>query len=163
MIYDVNFSDAAKKLSPPNKREPKLLAWLKVLLQPIQSLRDSIFNIYKAELFKKAGYNGQKIVLNRLLNDYLEITENPKVYIEEYSFNDSFVCFENPIISSKAYTDKLYSVNYIYTSYTPVDKDFIVYIPLDNWNATSALQKVEFESIIRDYKLYGTLHEITTF
>lgn len=45
-IYDVDFSQAEEQLTPPDKREPKFLAWLKALIYPVQWLRDVFFNEY---------------------------------------------------------------------------------------------------------------------
>jgi hypothetical protein len=163
MIYDINFSDAASKLSPPNKREPKLLSWLKALLAPLQSLRDNIFDTYKSDLYKRARRNGQKIVLCKVLDNYLSITSEPKVYISDITTNTGFVVFDSSVLSSKVYSDQIYSDAYVYSGYTYSAYDFVVNVPSAAYALATDKEKDEFNQIIKDYKLYGTRYYITTY
>jgi hypothetical protein len=46
-IYDYNSNTVAEQLTPPTLRGSKFLAWLYVLVKPIQDLHDLIFSDYK--------------------------------------------------------------------------------------------------------------------
>jgi hypothetical protein len=45
-IYNIDFSLAAERLSPPAKRKTVYLGWMKVLLAPLQWLRSFVFENY---------------------------------------------------------------------------------------------------------------------
>lgn len=45
-IYNLNTDNFGKQLTPPYKRLPRYLAWISVLLSPIQWLHDLFFNNY---------------------------------------------------------------------------------------------------------------------
>lgn len=45
-IYDIDFNLQAENIIPPDKRKPKLLAYLKALILNVQTLRDRFFNYY---------------------------------------------------------------------------------------------------------------------
>lgn len=45
-IYDINFSQLGRNLLPPNKRNTKMVAWITVLLYPLQYLRDLVLGDY---------------------------------------------------------------------------------------------------------------------
>lgn len=45
-IYDITYSAVISNLLPPQYRTSKMLAWLNVLIYPLQWLRDKLFGIY---------------------------------------------------------------------------------------------------------------------
>jgi len=46
-IYDIDFSKFAPQMLPPDKRYTRSVAWLKILLSPIQYLRNLYFGSYR--------------------------------------------------------------------------------------------------------------------
>jgi hypothetical protein len=46
-IYDIDYSKYAVQMLPPDKRFTKQVAWVKILLSPIQYLRDLFFGSYR--------------------------------------------------------------------------------------------------------------------
>ena len=46
-IYDINFNNAAPSLLPPDKRFSKQVQWVRMLLSPLQYLRDLWFGSYR--------------------------------------------------------------------------------------------------------------------
>ncbi len=46
-IYDVNYKETARQLLPPDKRGPRMKAWLGALLAPLQYLRDLWLGDYR--------------------------------------------------------------------------------------------------------------------
>lgn len=46
-IYDANYYQLSANAMPPNKRLPKYLLWIFVLVSPFNWLRDVIFNVFK--------------------------------------------------------------------------------------------------------------------
>jgi hypothetical protein len=56
-IYDLNTDNFNKQLTPPTKRKPDVYAWGKVLLSPLQWLRDLFFDSYAAGNTAQKSYN----------------------------------------------------------------------------------------------------------
>jgi hypothetical protein len=46
-IYDIDFSKVAPQMLPPDKRFTKTVTWVKILLSPLQYLRDIWFGSYR--------------------------------------------------------------------------------------------------------------------
>ena len=46
-IYDIDFSRLAPQMLPPDKRFTRIVAWVKILLSPLQYLRDIWFGSYR--------------------------------------------------------------------------------------------------------------------
>jgi hypothetical protein len=46
-IYDIDFTDLAKKVSPPDKRKPIIVAWFTAILKPLQYLGDLWLGDYR--------------------------------------------------------------------------------------------------------------------
>lgn len=46
-IYDINFDDFAVQMLPPDKRYVRMTAWVRILLSPLQYLRDLWFGSYR--------------------------------------------------------------------------------------------------------------------
>ena len=79
-IYIIQFSLIWEKLYPPHLRKALHLAWGTVIIAPLQSLRDLIFNEYANGSFAPKYDNatayvvGDKVYLNRVLYQCIEAT-----------------------------------------------------------------------------------------
>lgn len=47
-IYDINFNTLAVQVIPPDKRYSRMVAWVRMLLSPLQYLRDLWFGSYRS-------------------------------------------------------------------------------------------------------------------
>ena len=71
--YLVNFAKVAELLLPPFLRNPKMLAWLKALVKPIQVINTD-FLAFIRRIRYRIRFNGQVIYLEHLLNDFYDPT-----------------------------------------------------------------------------------------
>jgi hypothetical protein len=46
-LYDVDYTDVGQQLLPPDKRWPRMSAWVKAILIPVQYLRDLVLGVYR--------------------------------------------------------------------------------------------------------------------
>jgi hypothetical protein len=76
MIFNVNYSNFAKKLIPYFLRKPKFLALIESFMAPLQSLNFRFIEFRKSIEFKLA-FNAQIIYLEQYLNT---VHPNPGVY-----------------------------------------------------------------------------------
>ena len=69
MIYDFDIDSNAVELLPPDKRANNSIAFIRGLLSPLQTARDTFFGTYyHNDLKYRINYNGQRIVLEYALN-----------------------------------------------------------------------------------------------
>lgn len=73
-MFTVDFEKIGVHLLPSFLRKPKMLAWFRILLRPMQIVNNSLQQ-YVEKKRKEIHWNGQSIVLERALN----ITFNPGV------------------------------------------------------------------------------------
>jgi hypothetical protein len=157
-LYDINFGNVSNLLLPPSKRKPKIKAWLRALLQPLQGLRDDIFVTYKADILKRIKYTGQTIVLESILNDFYSITNDPFIYIENVT-KDNF----NAYVGAGSETEMFvgndgFTNSYIGTTYTIEDTNFIIHVPVG-----LVFVEAELRDLVDSIKPYGTNYTIETY
>jgi len=68
-IYDITYTTQVKRITPPDKRKIKMLAWLNALTNPVQWCRDLLFDAYakgsSAALWQDIAYSkGDRVVYN---------------------------------------------------------------------------------------------------
>ena len=73
-IYDINFSTFAAQLLPPDKRFTRTVAWVKILLSPLQYLRDLWFGTYRT------GSTAPQWVNTSPYNKYAQVKYNKIIY-----------------------------------------------------------------------------------
>ena len=65
----LNFINIINQLLPPFKRQPIMIAFLKVLTTPLQSLNDWISNTYYPDVTRRTKWNAQILLFSKALND----------------------------------------------------------------------------------------------
>jgi hypothetical protein len=155
--YSVFFGGVAELLLPPSKRQQKRLALLRSVLEPLQALRDVIFNTYRLDIIRRTRYSAQVIVFERILNDFFNITSSPKIYISNTSAAGQPLYFYR---SDEGYEPVYFdNVQYFISSeeYNPTT-DFTVNVPV-------FLQGQEqiIRSVVNRYKLAGTRYQISFY
>jgi hypothetical protein len=67
-IYNINYNELARQLTPVRMRKSKHLAWLKVLLSPIILLYGAFLG-FRNKILYELSFNGQVCRLEAALND----------------------------------------------------------------------------------------------
>lgn len=137
--YDVDYSLQSERLCPPKRRTPILLAWLKVLMLPLQQMHDAFFTVFMPEIVEEIKYNGRTIVLEAILNKVYgtQFRIDPDVsdifIVNNVGAGNIVYLSENGDSNTITYFgDHTYDTNTIYlgdpVDYMPVF-DFTVYVP----------------------------------
>lgn len=133
-IYDINFNIFVNENLPPNKREEKQKAWLGALVTPLQTLHDDIFNVYRPDVIARAKHNGQKIIMESVLNSTFGVVAPPYIYIDNTGDDKRPETFYNEFegyppqtfFNESELEPPFYFVN---QSETIQNNDFKVYVP----------------------------------
>lgn len=130
-MYNINFSQLISDLLPAFQRKQKMLAWLEVLLTPLQSLYNS-FLTYRNTTAYSIGFSGQVLSLEYLLNDvYFDDGTVRLIYIEDGERQEPLYVFQQ-LENQAAYfhnDGEDYDPVYLYNSDEPTGYDFVVWVP----------------------------------
>lgn len=161
MRYFFNYFDYVKQALLPDKKKPRILAFLESLLAPVQALNDD-FETYIPIARRKATFTGQVVYLERLLNDEFDPTLR-RIYIADGQANvlPPFVfnkVEQRPaIIYNKAENATPF---YLYNSSEYfTEPDFIIMVPASVLNP--AIQ-VRIERQVNQYKQAGKNFQVQT-
>lgn len=156
-IYDLTFIKQIRRLLPITKRKIKRISWIRDLLEPLQTLKDQIFNVYRPDVVERAKYNSQTIVLEYILNKKFDATLK-RIYI---------VNFLTVLIYQYFYKKSENKPNYFYKksegkpfylykgSEYAIDFDFIVHCPVG-----LAGQDKQVRAEIEKYKVVGVNYTV---
>ncbi len=160
MIFNWDINNSAQQDMPPQLQKPKHFSWLKALLFPILSLKETFIQ-YRLDTLKKMHYNGQVIVLENLLNDLYDATLRririvttydllAPPYLLQQNENQPLYVFTqaeytaNPLMP-KVYLHNESELNSLY--------DFIVEAAA---GSLTAIQIVRLKGTVNYYRLAGT-------
>ena len=182
-FYNVDYTMAGERLSPPFIRQPKYLAWIKSILTPLQQLRDNIFNTYYYDggtdfttgltnfgLNERLKYNSQTILFEYYLNKKFNITSAPFIYIKNFvgGLDTVYLTDQNGDIptyvgDSPNQVDTIFIANE--DEYLP-DNDFTVFVPTAVYTTLGA-SNPERDAVVQievdKYKIIGTKNNITAY
>ena len=137
--YDVDYSLLSERLCPPKRRTPILLAWLKVIITPLQQMHDAFFTVFMPEIVEEIKYNGRTIVLEAILNKVYETQFRTDPAVSDIYIVNNVGLGNIVYLSEKGdsntvtyFGDTVHNANTIYlgdsVDYMPVF-DFTVYVP----------------------------------
>jgi len=86
-IYNINFADFVIDYLPPDKREPVNKSFITALLAPVQTLHNDTFFTFKPLIEEQTKHNGQRILMESILNDTFGVTAAPLIYIDNSGDN----------------------------------------------------------------------------
>lgn len=156
-IYDLTFLKQIRRLLPVRKRKIKRISWIRDLLEPLQTLKDQIFNVYRPDVVERAKYSSITIVLEYILNKKFDATLK-RIYIVNFLTILIYQYFYKKSESKPNYFYKKSEGKpfYIYkgTEYT-IDFDFIVHCPV-----TLAGQDKQVRAEIDKYKVAGVNYTV---
>lgn len=157
-IYQIDFELQAKRILPPKKRYPVMIAWLIALLKPLKILRNDIFDTYRPDIVERMAYNSQTIVLEAMLNKRYGIISSPFIYIinQLIDSNGMFISLTTP--ASDYVPEDYTGLSYVGISYSLTDVDFIIRIP----SAISFLDG-EVRAFVDRYKTLGTTYLVQSY
>lgn len=125
------------------KGNGSLLRFIQALLKGLQSLNNT-FNTYTQSIQENIKFNGQKIYLQRRLNDLYDNTQRRIYIVSEQGIETKYI-YRN----SELQTDYIYRISEAQTPFyvgrkaeSGAEYDFIVYVPIsllyndDAFNAT---------------------------
>ena len=92
-VYIISYSEFIKILVPTFLREPKTLAWLNALTQPVKTLY-SIFFSWKEQVVYDSQHEGSVVSLEKVLNDAFD-PENRGIYILNAEVLDTSHLYDN--------------------------------------------------------------------
>ena len=150
---------------PPDKREDKEISWLNALLAPLQTLHDDTYLVYRPDVTTRAKNNGQKIIMESVLNSVFGVAGPQFIYIDNTGDNvtpDVFYNESEGIAAVTLYNESeaqppLYFNN---ESELTNNREFVVYVPLAIFNTYGeALIKEEVDRL----RPYSTFYTITTY
>lgn len=162
MKYDFNIFNHNKKALPVGWSKPRILAFLKAILKPVQLLEDN-FVALVSKSRREANFTGQVIYLEHLLNDKFDPTQR-RIYIDDGQENILPPFVFNKIEDRPNYLYNksenkpkfyLYNKSEFFTS-----ADFVVFVPSSI--LTASLQ-IEIERQVNYYKQAGKIFEVQGF
>ena len=156
MNYNINISTMCEMLIPRVLRKPRIKAFIKSIIAPIQTLNDQ-FNTWSLSVRRKLSYNSQVIYLEKLLNDIFDNTSrriyvqttNQSIDLELYNTEEGIV--KQYISNASESSESIY----IFNNDEVISYDFIVYIPLD-----IITQSTRVSGFVNSLKLAGIRFEI---
>lgn len=160
-IQNINFNRLAGLLLPTSLRKSKLVAWLKVLVSPIDTLHYN-FRQKRAKDLYNLAHNGQVCYLRKVLNDSFDPTLRRIQITDGNRFTPQYIYTE------AEQKDKYLGAMYLRDDSVFADTgvDFLVLVPLEVWNtykteiSISTYRFYDIESIIDYYKLASKRYKI---
>lgn len=130
-MYSIDWDKLISDLLPAFLRKPKMLAWLQVLLTPLQTLYNTFITYRNATAFS-IGFTGQTMSLEYLLNyTYFDDGTLRLIYIEDGERREPLYVFQQSE-NQPAYfhnDGEDYDPVYLYNSEEPTGYDFVVWVP----------------------------------
>ena len=168
-MFDFNFLTLFELLFPTFMRVEPLTSWLRILLTPLQELKE-LFDAFRQSSSDKLVYHFQVIYMEKLLNDTFNPNGSSPIYIEDVDeeINPTFL-FRKSEGGHKSY---LYHKNevehtpaYLYhKSEFMAQNDFVINVPqvvYDDLQANATLPQMY--ALINFYKMAGKKYIIQSY
>lgn len=153
MWYNLELSKLVELLTPTFLRSPTQLAWLRLMVAPLDQVLDWFTNSRRDNLYNLA-HNSQKCYLRAVLNDRFDIAlrriklEDGNKFKRQYIYTDGE---QKPKFLGKMFL-------YDDADYSDTGVDFIVLVPSDLQYNT-----YEMQALIDFYKLASKRYKIQTY
>jgi len=138
-IYNLDFDLLIKEYLPPDKRKPVEISWLNALLAPLQTLHNDTFLVYRPYIIGQAKQNGQRIIMESILNDVFNVTGPQFIYIDNSGNNilpDIFFNESEGLTPFVFYNESEGQPPAIFNNESEVtnNRRFVVFVPLAIYN-----------------------------
>lgn len=151
----LNIINIIQNLLPPTKRQPILVAFIKALSAPLQSLNNWIADVYYPDVERRTRWNAQVMLFSKLLNDLHNAGNyTNRIYVDAGVADRENIYFYNqreavPVyFSNQAENLPVYLYNEIEYE---APYDFVV-----NYPSTLEPKVKQIESSVKKYKIIGT-------
>lgn len=155
-IFEIDFSKLTRLLMPPRLRKTRHMAWLQVLMYPVNTLfqqfrRNRDANLYRLKITPQVVY------MERLLNDRYDIAGRRIRITDAMSYAAVYIYQEAEAKDHALYMESEARPTYLYTESEIGDStaDFIVMVP-----AVLSFNENEMTALIDAYKLAGKSYKI---
>lgn len=164
-LYDLNFEIFVNEYLPPNKRAPIQKSWLNALMAPQQALHNDIFGTFYPDIIARSKQNGQKIIMEDVLNSVFNVSGPSFIYIDntgddkrpEVIFNE-FEGYPPSILFNESEGQPAFF--FINQSETVQSNDFKVYVPAATY---SAFGEARIAAEIDRLRPYSTTYVIISY
>lgn len=164
-IYDLDYSILISEFLPPDKREDVQKAWLLAMHDTVIENHDDIFNVFRNDIISQTKHNGQKIIMEDVLNTTFNVVGPPFIYIDNtgddkgpQTFFNDFEGYPAEIFFNESEAQPAFF--FFNESETIQNKDFKVYVP-------SAIYTAEGEARIRSevdrLRPYATQYTVISY
>ena len=174
-IYNLDTDFVGENLMPPQLRTTKHLAWLKVILKPLNWFNTK-FSLYRngdpsslisSEFIgvdERIIYSSQKMLFEYLLNRYFATTG---IYIDNnfIGADNNFVMGASSSSSSSMPNNSAYSDTYMGEQpyYTTSQNDFTIYVPTAFYTGLGTYNEQLIRAVADKYVLAGITYNVTDY
>jgi hypothetical protein len=95
-MFEIDFEILVSYLTPKFLRQPRLLAWARVLLSQVKAVYD-LFVVYRASSNYRAAHNSQTCFLRKVLNDEFDQAERRIEIIGGIEGNITYLSAVTPV------------------------------------------------------------------
>jgi hypothetical protein len=150
-IYNIIYSKLIQWLTPKLIRKAKLMAWLGIVITPVQFLYQDLLR-FRTQKVYELGITPQVCYLKKLLNDRYDVADR-RIIIEDAIEQDPVYLFKRSESKPKYFYKR--SENNPVTFYTRGESgglrnDFVVKVP-----GAIVFPMAEMKSLVQSYKLAG--------
>lgn len=161
-IYNLNMQNVVTEYLPPDKREPVEISWLTALLAPLQTLHNDTYLVYRPYITGRAKQNGQRIILEDVLNTTFGVVGPQFIYIDNSGnnilpkifFNESEALPPTYLHNESELSTPFYLHN---ESEITNNRNFVVFVPLAVFNVVGAIAISEEVDRLRPYSTFYTI------
>ena len=164
-IYNVDYTILINELLPVDKRKPIHKAWLKAMHKTVIENHTDVFTTFYNEVISKTKHNGQKIIMEDVLNTVFSVPGPSFIYIDNTGNNINPVTFFN---ESETYPAKIFfneseaqpAFFFWNESETFTNTDFVVYVPAAIY---SSFGEPRIRAEVDRLKPYGTKYTVVSY
>lgn len=164
-FYNILWADFITEFLPPDKRETVNEAYITALLEPLQTVHNNTYNVFKPFVEDLAKQTGQRILFESVLNTTFNVVGPPFIYIDNSGddvkplvlFNESEGLAPTYFYNESEAQPPVYMNN---ESEITNNKNFIVYVPIAVYTAVGE------EAIINEVERLrpaSTFYSIVTY
>jgi hypothetical protein len=161
-VYVINWNDFATDYLPPDKREPITKAFLGANLEPLNTLHVDTFDVFKPDIIDRTKHNGQRILMESVLNAAFSVISAPFIYIDNSGDNVTPNIFFNESEALPPFT--LYNASegqtpaYFYNQAEVTNnRNFVVYVPTAVYAAVGEAAIKQQVDRLRPYSTFYTI------
>lgn len=181
-FFNINFNQKATELSPPDKRYPTFLGWVRALLEPLQYNNNSLFIDYKQGASYYPDYNPlttyskfDRVIYGQSVYESLTDgnTYNPtdltywRVYLEYFVGVDDRIKYNSKVLVFEYALNTRFETTF---NQPPTQSDIFLTVNTiptypfqvgsDEFNSSVTYSNRSYEFVVNEYFAYGTTYNL---